>query len=667
MKQFSLFNESEASPASPKKPSPFDYTTAVRQLNTYAKAYYVDDAPIVPDAVYDSLYQQVKVFELENPLLVSPESPTQRIGDVISSKFAPFAHKSVLPSLANVFNEDEFNAFFERIQKIKEDPSLVFTIEPKIDGLAVAIHYEKGKLASAATRGDGKTGENITHNILTISSLPKTLPEPIDLEVRGEVYMRKSTFKKWESQFANPRNAAAGTIRQLDPAIAAERELDIFLYQGLDPTIPTHAQMIQRLSQLGFPTTQHLYTVSGCSAIFKKACDLYAQKSSFDFEIDGIVIKVNDRALQQELGNTAKAPRWAVALKFPGEKAVTKLLDIQIQVGRTGALTPVAHMAPVKVAGVTVSRASLHNMDEIERLQVKIGDDIIIQRAGDVIPEVIGVAHTTPQSITFSMPTTCPVCQGNVVKIDDEVSYKCVNFMCPAQVKGRLIHYAARDAMDIEGLGIAVIEALVDEGRLSKVSDIYTLTKEELCTRDRMGEKSSDNLIQAIEQSKTKPLSKFIFGLAIPFIGKTTSDLLANYFKSLDAFLQASYDELLSIYEIGEKMAESIARTLESNDFKEEIRRLNDMGVSPVFTESSGQFAGKTFLITGTLSSLKRSEAEHRLKEQGGKIVSGVSKTLHYLIVGESPGSKLEKAEKLIAKGHPLVLLDEDGLLSLLS
>ena len=641
-----------------------DYSSLIEKMNTYAEAYYKNDAPLISDAEYDQLYRQLLQFEDENPLLIDDNSPTQRVGDKVLDTFAPFQHHSTLPSLSNVFNQDELQAWWDRIQKTENNPDLAFTIEPKIDGLAVAIHYKNGVLDVAATRGDGKTGETVTANIKTIQSLPHKLSQPITIEVRGEVFMRKSQFDTISDQFANPRNAAAGSLRQLDPTIAAERNLDIFIYQGIYESISNHNDMIQFLKELGLPVIPDITCVNSVAELEEFAHNLYEKRHTLDYEIDGAVMKVNSFSIQKDLGSTIKSPRWAMAYKFAAEQAITTLEDIIIQVGRTGVLTPVGVLKPVKVGGVTVQRATLHNMDDFERKGINIGDDVVIERAGDVIPAIVRLEKAANNGTAFIMPKSCPVCNGDVEKIDGEVAHRCSNYNCSAQAKGRLAHYVARGAMDIDGFGSSLVDMLYDNGMCRSIIDIYTLDQEILATLERLGEKSAENLINAIEKSKTQPLSRFIFGLAIPFIGKRAAEILAETYRSIDNLLLAKEEELLNIYEIGEKVAASLLATIKSQDFISMIHTLKELGINPIVSEaSSSKLTGKTFLVTGTLPNLKRQDAEAMIKDNGGKVLSSVSKNLHYLVVGDNPGSKLEKAEKLIEKGIPLTILDENTFL----
>ena len=617
-----------------------NYKALITKLNRHAHLYYVLDKPEISDFEYDQLYRQVVEFEQKHPDKIDPSSPTQRIGDKALSKFEAFTHRFQLPSLGNVFNVEELTAFYDRVD------SKSFTIEPKIDGLAVALHYKEGRFHVGATRGDGKTGENVTSNLKTIRSLPLVLSKAVDVEVRGEVFIRKSVFESMKDQYANPRNTAAGAVRQLDPKLAAEKHLDIFIYQGLYPNLATHFDMIAFLKELGLPVIPEIHRASTLDEIIHACKIIEKKKASYDWMIDGAVIKVNDFARQEELGFTAKAPRWAVALKFETEKAITKLLDIVVQVGRTGVITPVAVLEPVQVAGVTVQRATLHNLEEIQRKGIKIGDRVMIQRAGEVIPEVIKAFETFPSSREFKMPKHCPTCHAAIIKEEGEVAHRCPNPHCPDQQKGRFIQFASRDAMDIEGLGEKLVDQLVDQKLVQSYADIYKLTKDQLMALERMGDKSAEKLVQAIHASKTKSLARFIYALGIPHVGKQSAEALAQIFTLNDLLSGVSEEALSEVPDIGPVVSASIVKTLEL--LKPDIRQLIALGLAPATEQiTTGRLTGKTFLFTGTLEHHSRPQAEELVKKEGGKIASSVSKNLSYLVVGDSPGSKLDKAKKL--------------------
>ncbi|MCP4050316.1 MAG: NAD-dependent DNA ligase LigA [bacterium] len=672
-----------------------EYLALVKKLNYYAHQYFALDSPKIPDSEYDLLYRKLEDFEKENPLFIDYESPTQKIGaGSVSSKSSieedskvsaekvvkqkPFKHKLVMPSLGNAFNKEEIKQFYKRVikiieektalvsaakEKIDQETTPLFTIEPKIDGLAVAVHYKKGRLLAGSTRGDGTTGENVTENLKTIASLPEKLKEEIDIEVRGEVFMRKSIFNKVKDKFANPRNAAAGSLRQLDPGVTAERKLDIFIYQGIGPKKNEQGKMLQYLKKIGLPVVPDFYTSNNLEEICEKCEHIYTKKDLYDWDIDGAVIKLNDFDLQQLLGSTNKAPRWAISYKFKTEEAVTKLKDIIVQVGRTGVLTPVAVLEPVRISGVLVQRATLHNMDDITRKNVRIGDEVLIKRAGEVIPEIIKSIKTLKDSKVFYMPDTCPVCHSKVTKIEEEVAYRCPSIMCPAQVKGRILHFVSREAMDIEGFGEVLIDQLVDQGRIKSIADIYSLTRYELENMDRMGEKSAANILSALENSRRCSFSRYLYGLGIPFVGKHTADILARKFKSIKNLFSASKEDITGIYEIGEKVADSLLYAVNNDEFRLMINKLSACGIKPGYDFKAGKLDGKTFLISGTLKQNKRYEAELMIKNHGGRVLSAVSKKLDYLVVGDNPGSKLAKAKKI----DNINIVDEETFLRLIN
>tara|TARA_B100000586_G_scaffold37870_1_gene24303 strand:+ start:4818 stop:6788 length:1971 start_codon:yes stop_codon:yes gene_type:complete len=645
------------------------YLRLVQELNQHAQHYYRDSTPIISDTEYDQKYRQLINYETDHPLLISPNSPTQRIGDQPLDHFVPFTHSSQLPSLSNVFNKAELNAFCTRVYNTLNTQDVDFCIEPKIDGLAVALHYKKGILVAGGTRGDGTMGEDITANLKTIRSLPLQLSEPIDLEVRGEVYMNKTQFARLSDQFANPRNAAAGSMRQLDPRIAAERRLDIMIYQGIDNHNKVHSDMMTQLKEWGFPTNPGLVVTHSISNLFNVALGIESDRWNYDYDIDGAVIKVNRLDYQDQLGMTIKSPRWATAYKFEMEEKITKLEKISIQVGRTGVLTPVAHVTPIQLSGVTVSHASLHNMDEISRLDIQIGDTVVLVRSGEVIPKIIRRASRQTQSVPFKIPSHCPICNTPIHRHEDEVAYRCPNDQCPARIKGTIQHFASRKAMNIEGLGKAVVATLVDKKLIHKVSDLYKLSVDQLLLLEGFAQKSANALIHALNDSKNKTLSRLIFGLGIPFVGEQSATLLANRYLSLSSLLNATESELLEIEGLGPKTVTELIRYLNNPAFINDIQTLQSLGLDPLVTplKNEGPFNNQTFLITGTLSQYKRSEAEHLIKEKGGKIVSSVSKKLTYLIVGDHPGSKLDKAKKINKKEHIITILDEGKFSELLT
>ena len=646
-----------------------DYSRRVNELNRHAQRYYRDNHSVISDSEYDQRYHQLVQFESNNPLLVHPNSPTQRIGEPPLDQFDPFTHRTVLPSLNNVFNQDDLIAFCDRVYKGLNTQDIAFCIEPKVDGLAVALHYQKGILVAGSTRGDGTVGELITANLKTIRSLPLSLPEPIDLEVRGEVYMSKSQFATLSDQFANPRNAAAGSMRQLDSRIAAQRRLDIMVYQGILPGYSCHSEIMARLNELGFPINPGLVVTPSVSELYSHAKVIESTRWDYQYDIDGAVIKVDPLDYQDQLGMTIKSPRWATAYKFAAEEGITRLDSISVQVGRTGVLTPVAKLTPLLLSGVTITHATLHNMDEILRLDIQVGDDVVVVRSGDVIPKVIRRAKRHPHSVQFIIPSYCPICETSVCHDANEVAYRCPNTQCPARIKGQIAHFASRKAMNIDGLGKEMVASLVDSGLVKKVPDLYTLSVNQLLPLDGVAQKSADSLIAAIQDSHTQSLPHLLFGLGMAFVGIHSATVLAHRYLSLSGLLSATHDDLIAIEGIGPKIADAVISYLEDPSFIADIHTLQSLGVNPTVTPviTNGPLNGQTFLITGSLSHYKRSEAEDLIKQQGGKVVSSVSKTLSYLIVGTNPGSKLTKAEKLNTKELYITILDEDTFRQLLN
>ncbi|MFT5171683.1 MAG: DNA ligase (NAD+), partial [Candidatus Marinamargulisbacteria bacterium] len=548
-----------------------DYHLLVEKLNAYAKQYYVLDAPTITDAEYDHLYRKLEGFEAENTDGIDLASPTQRVGDKPVDAFESFVHSSRMPSLSNAVDEPSLLAFYNRVLKGLErdaEDAPVFSIEPKIDGLAIALHYRSGILVAGVTRGDGHKGENVTSNIKTIKSIPLKLLKPLNLEVRGEVYMRNDVFEGLEGDFVNPRNAAAGSLRQLDPRIAAKRNLDVFIYQSVNSGLKCHDADLAFLRDLGFPVIPEPLVTSQFEKIVAQCNQIYDMRDNYEWQIDGAVVKVNEYALQEQLGATTKSPRWAIAYKFANDTAVTMLNDITVQVGRTGVLTPVAELDAVKVGGAMVRRATLHNLDYIEGKNIKIGDSVVVARAGDVIPEVVKSLETYAHSKTFLMPTDCPVCGADVLRSEGEVAYRCQNYDCAEQVKGRLRHFVSRTAMDIDGFGESLVDQLVTEQLIASVEDIYALERDALLALDRMAEKSVDNLLAAIEVSKKKPFSVFLFALGIPHVGKHVADVVAEVYPTISALYDADEESLLEINEVGGKIAASILETVANPAFR---------------------------------------------------------------------------------------------------
>ncbi|TAA71786.1 NAD-dependent DNA ligase LigA [Planococcus salinarum] len=636
-------------------------------LGTYGHAYYVEDKPVVPDAVYDQLLNELIELETLYPDLVFPDSPTQRVGGAAISNFEKVTHARPMLSLSNVFGEEDLREFDKRVRNGAGD-EVDYVCELKIDGLAVSLIYENGKFVRGATRGDGRVGEDITVNLRTIKSIPLKLKEPVSLEVRGEVFMPEKSFHdlneqrgaKGEEVFANPRNAAAGSLRQLDPKIAASRNLDVFIYgiggdaenYGLDE----HDGSLTYLSKLGFKTNDERKVCRSVEEVLEYIDMWTEQREKLSYEIDGIVIKVNRFLQQQELGFTAKSPKWATAYKFPAEEVMTKIRDIELSIGRTGAVTPTAILDPVSVAGSTVQRASLHNEDLIKEKDIRIGDKVIIRKAGDIIPEVVRALTElrTGDEEPFHMPENCPACDSELVRIEGEVVLRCVNPKCPAQITEGLIHFVSRNAMNIEGLGEKVIEQLYHEGLIADIADIYKLTKEQLLELDRMGEKSASNLVAAIDASRSNSMERLLFGLGIRHVGEKVARILSEHFGSMEDLMKASIEELKDIHEIGDKMADSIVTYFDSEEMRALVERLANENVNLTYTgkriqveEGSNAFAGKKIVLTGKLEQLTRTEATERIETMGGKLSSSVSKKTDLLIAGKEAGSKLDKATDL--------------------
>lgn len=639
--------------------------------------YYVLDRPEISDAEYDHLMRELLAIEEQHPELATSESPSQRVGAKPLDKFAPAPHSVPMLSLENALNEHEWRDFDARARRfLASGEDLEYVCELKLDGVAVELVYRQGRLDVGSTRGDGFTGENITENLKTLPSVPLRLrsPHPLLLEVRGEVYMDLDAFRtlnrdreeQGEATFANPRNAAAGSLRQLDPRITAQRPLKIHCYgiglvEGVDSEPATHFALLHSLQDWGLRVNlEETCVQQGADAVWSYFEALLARRDEIPYEIDGLVVKVNSRSLQAELGEKSRAPRWAIALKFPPRQGRTRVEDIVLQVGRTGAITPVAHLQPVQISGVTVARASLHNWDEIARLDVRIGDEVVVERAGDVIPDVVRVLteKRSGSERPLPPPTTCPACGAPATRLADEVVYRCQNLNCPAKLKESIRHFAARGAMDIEGLGERTIDQLLDKKLIGDVADLYSLDKSELLQCERMGDKSAENLLAAIALSRTRPLSQFIYALGIRHVGEHVSKLLARRFGSLHALAQASEEELLAIHEIGPQVAESVRAFFSDPHNLKTLERLQEYGVAP--EEQAGQksetLKGKTFVFTGTLTRMARKEAEELVEQHGGRAAGSVSRKTSYVVAGEEAGSKLDKARQL---GIPI--LSEDA------
>lgn len=633
-----------------------------RLLNKYAYEYYVSDAPTVSDYEYDMLMRELSDLEGKNPQYAYANSPTKRVGGKAVEGFEEVRHEVVMASLQDAFEKDEVLSFGERAaEALGKDVS--YDVEPKIDGLSVSVEYENGMLVRASTRGDGVVGENITENIKTIGSLPLVLAEKVPyIEVRGEVFISKKRFaeinmkreEEGESLFANPRNAAAGSLRQLDPKIAAKRGLDIFIFniqRASGISYETQSQSLDILRSLGFKVIEN-HVCSGIEEAYAGVEEIGRRRQDLPYDIDGAVIKVNSIAARGVLGSTSKAPKWAIAYKFPPEQKKTKVLDITVAVGRTGVLTPTAELEPVLVAGSTVSRATLHNIDNIRQKDIRIGDSVLIQKAGDIIPEVVKSLDNERDGSErqFVMPDRCPVCGSEVVREEGEAAHRCTGLDCPAQLQRHIEHFVSRNAMNIDGLGPSIIEQMLERKMIAHAADIYYLKAEEIADMDKMGEKSASNLMNAIEMSKSSDLSRVIYALGIRHVGERAGKILAKRFKSLDALMHADKDELVAINEIGEIMAQSITAFFKEERNIVSIEKLREAGVNFSAGEESGEdmrFEGKTFVLTGTLPTYKRDEAKQIIESMGGRVSGSVSKKTDYVLAGEEAGGKLEKANAL--------------------
>lgn len=636
----------------------------IKILNKASYEYYMMDSPSITDQEYDSYMDELIKLETNNPSLVRSDSPTVRIGTEVISEFEKVTHSVPMMSLGDIFNEEEIIDFDEKIRKVIPNPEYV--LELKIDGLSVSLLYENGKLVRGATRGDGTTGENITHNVKTIKNVPLSLPKDIDIEVRGEIYMPKNSFnklneereKKGEKLFANPRNAAAGSVRQLDSKVAASRNLSTFIYHLPNPDnfgIKTHYESLEFMKELTFTVNPNIVKVSNIKEVLDYINYWTEHRDILPYEIDGIVIKVNNFNDQRKLGFTAKVPKWAIAYKFPAIEVLTKLEDIEFCVGRTGKVTPRASLSPVRLAGSIVKSATLNNEDYIVGKDIRIGDIVSIRKAGDIIPEVVEVKkeRRTGNELPFKMIENCPICGSKLIRNEDEAAYFCTNKECDARKIESLIHFSSRDAMNIEGFGERIVEDFYNLGYLKNICDYYTLHehKEELKELEGFGEKSINNLLENIENSKNNSLERLLFGLGIRHVGKKTAKTLSEYYNNLDNLINASYDELCVIPDIGEVIAKSIIAYFESNKNKELIIKLKQSGVNTKYIgkkkEENELFKDKTFVLTGTLEQLTRNEAKELIEMYGGKVTSSVSKSTDAVIVGVSPGSKFNKAQEL--------------------
>ncbi len=636
-----------------------------RLLNQYNHEYYVQDNPSVPDSEYDKLLHELIHIEEEHPEFKTEDSPTVRVGGEAQATFNKVAHDTPMLSLGNAFNEEDLRRFDARVREAVGQ--VEYMCELKIDGLAVSLKYENGRFVQGLTRGDGTVGEDITANLRTIRAIPLKINEPLTFEVRGEVFMPKRSFEdlnkekevNGEQAFANPRNAAAGSLRQLDSKLAAKRRLSIFLYSVNDFTnfhAKTQSEALDELDALGFKTNQNRQRVADIEGVLDYIKHWTEQREKLSYDIDGIVIKVNDIDEQDELGYTQKSPRWAIAYKFPAEEVVTTLHDIELSVGRTGVVTPTAVLEPVRVAGTTVSRASLHNEDLIHEKDIRIGDSVVIKKAGDIIPEVIrSLPDRRPEGTeTYHMPTHCPSCGHELVRLDGEVALRCINPKCPAQLVEGMIHFVSRQAMNIDGLGTKLIMQLYENEIIKDVADLYYLTKEDLLPLERMGEKKADNLLNAIEASKQNSLEHLLFGLGIRHLGVKASQVIAERFETMERIFEVTEDELMEIHDIGDKLATSLITYLNNDDIIALIEKLRAKNVNMKYEgiktseiESDSEFNGLTVVLTGKLHNMTRTEASKWLEAQGAKTTSSVTKNTDLVIAGEDAGSKLTKAEKL--------------------
>ena len=630
----------------------------VEQLNYHSRLYYVENRNEISDYDYDMLQNELKELEKNYPQFLRPDSPTQRVGGEAVSQFEKVEHTVQMGSIQDVFSFEEVRRFVDTVRETIPAPA--FVVEPKIDGLSVSLEYHDGEFVIGSTRGDGFVGENVTQNLKTVRSIPLSLPEDLPLlEVRGEVYMPRGVFedlvKKQEENdeqpFKNPRNAAAGSLRQKDPKIAASRKLDIFVFnvQRIDGReLTAHKQSLDYLKSLGFKTIPDYKRVSTADEIIVRIEEIGEARYTLPFDIDGVVIKVDDFAQRETLGYTAKTPKWSVAYKFPPEEKNTKLLDIELNVGRTGAVTPVAVFEPIMLAGTEVARATLHNRDFIAEKNVNIGDLITVRKAGDIIPEVLCVAEKRSEGC-FEFPDTCPVCGAPLVKSEDEAAVRCSDIDCPAQIFRRIVHFASKGAMDIDGLGPAIVRALLDNGLITSVADLYTIKKADLLELDNFKEKSAENLINAIEKSKAQPLDRLVFALGIPNIGQASAKLLCDKFGDLDNICAASEEEIADIEGFGDIMASAVTKELAEPHMRELIAKLAECGVNTKYqkVQVDSRFEGKTFVLTGTLPTLKRAEAKALIEKYGGKASGSVSKKTAYVLAGEEAGSKLDKARSL--------------------
>ncbi len=651
----------------------------VRQIEEHNYRYYVLDDPIITDGEYDYLMRELGDLERRYPHLKMPDSPTGRVGGQPLPYFSTVEHTVPMLSLDNAFEFGDLYDFNRRVTRGVVSPKADYAAELKIDGLAVSLRYEEGRLVQGATRGNGFKGEDITANIKTVRQIPLRLPRPISIEVRGEVFMNREDFEhlnrerleREQPPFANPRNASAGSLRQLDPRIAARRPLKIFVYgaAGQNSAFTTHLKLLDFLEEHRFPVNPYREHCMGIEEVIAFCSRWQEQRELLPYDIDGIVVKVNTITSQNTLGNTSRSPRWAIAFKFPPEEISTKVLDIEVNVGRTGAITPVAILEPVLLAGSTVQRASLHNEDYLRSKEILIGDMVIIRKAGDIIPEVVKVLkeRRTGDEIKFDMPSECPSCQAPVKRLPEEAAWRCLNPSCPAQALERIVHFASRSAMDIDGLGPAVAENLWDSKLVKDVGDLYFLKEKKsvLLGLERMAEKSSMNLLEAIEKSKGNPMHRLLFGLGIRFVGERVARVLSRHFREIDVLAVASVEEIASVDEVGPKIAASVAAFFAQEETRNLLAKLKEAGVNsiePLPPAAAGNLEGKIFVFTGTLPSLTREDAKRLVEEKGGRVTNSLSKKTDYLVVGDNPGSKFDRAES-----YGINIIREKDLLAMLN
>jgi len=639
------------------------------ELRRHEHLYYVLDTPEITDAEYDAMMRELKALEDAHPEFASPDSPTQRVGGKPREGFVKVAHSGAMLSLDNALDETELRDFDRRVRDLLGSESYTYVAELKLDGLSLAVHYRDGAFSQAVTRGDGSVGEDVTENTRTIRSIP--LRAKGSFEVRGEVVFNRKAFEKLNAErevadlprFANPRNAAAGSLRVLDPSITASRQLDFYAY-FLIPPHPTQWESLEALHKMGFKVNSHRKHCGSIEELVEFCKEWETKRDTLPLEIDGVVAKVDSVAQQAKLGWTAKAPRWAIAFKFPARQAETFVRDIGVNVGRTGAVTPTAFFTPVNIGGVMVSKATLHNEDEIGRLGVQVGDTVLVERAGDVIPKVVRVVKEGENRRPFVMPKICPDCGGDVVRAEGEAVSRCINTNCPARLKESVLHFAARGVMDIDGLGEVLVNKLVDSGQVKSVADLYKLTIEDLVKIERMGSKSALNVVNNIKTSLQQPLNRLINGLGIPFVGERTAQILAETFGDLDKIMNGDEEELKKAEEVGPKVAHAIRQFFDQHSNRALVERLRNEGFVFTYTVTrhTGKLQGLTFVLTGTLPNLTREEAQARIEAAGGKVAKSVSKKTSYLVAGEEAGSKLDKAKELGIK-----VIDEEGLIGMMA